>query len=57
MACQLYVGFARGTRLEPAIVTRPGNACELAEMLNVNFAVSYNHGFDDFREAGTIEPC
>ena len=39
-------------------VTRPGNAGELAEMLNVNFAdVGCRHDFDDFREAGPIEPC
>ena len=58
MACQLYIGFARGTGLEAAIIARPGNAGELAEMLNVNFAdVRCSHDFDDFREAGTIEPC
>jgi hypothetical protein len=47
-----------GTDLEAAIVTRPGNAGELAEMLNVNSAgVRCRHGFDNFREAGAIEPC
>ena len=58
MACQLYIGFARGTGLEAAIITRPGHAGELAEMLNVDFAgVRCSHGFDDFRETGAIEPC
>src|SRR5438046_10331444 len=58
MACQFDIGFARGTGLEAAIVTRPGNACELAKVLNVDHAgAGCNHGFDDFREARTIEPC
>ena len=58
MACQLDVGFARGTGLEAAIIARAGNARELAEMLNVDFAgVRCSHGFDDFRETGAIEPC
>ena len=58
MARQLDIGFARGTGLEAAIVTRPGNAGELAKMLNVNFdGISCRHRFDDFREPGAIEPC
>lgn len=58
MACQLNIGFARGTGLEAAIIARPGDAGELAEMLNVNFAgVRCRHDFDDFRETGAIEPC
>jgi hypothetical protein len=58
MAGQLHVGFARGTGLEAAVITRPGNACELAEMLNVDFAgIRCSHDFDDFREAGAVEPC
>ena len=58
MACQLGIGFARGMSFEPAIITRAGNAGEFAEMLNVNFAdARCDHGFDDFREAGAIEPC
>jgi hypothetical protein len=58
MARQFHIGFARGTGLEAAIITRPGNAGELAQMLNVNFAgVRRSHDFDDFREAGAIEPC
>jgi hypothetical protein len=53
-----YIGFAWGTGLEAAIITRAGNAGEFAEMLNVNFAEARcDHGFDDFREAGAIEPC
>ena len=58
MACQLDVGLARGTGIEAAIITRAGNARELAEMLNVDLAgVKSSHDFDDFREAGAIEPC
>jgi hypothetical protein len=58
MARQLYIGFARGTSLEAAIITRSRNPGELAEMLNVNFAdVRCSHDFDDFRETGAIEPC
>ena len=58
MARQFYIGFARSTGLEAAIIIRPGNAGELAEMLNVNFAyVRCSHDFDDFRETGAIEPC
>ena len=58
MARQFYVGFARGTRFEAAIITRPGNAGEVAEMLNVSFTgVRCSHDFDDFRETGAIEPC
>ena len=58
MARQLDIGFARGTGLEAAIIARPGDAGELAEMLNVNFAgVRCRHDFDDFRETGAIEPC
>ena len=58
MARQFYIGFPWGAGLEAAIITRPGNAGELAEMLNVNFAdVGCSHDFDDFRETGAIEPC
>ena len=58
MACQLDVGLARGTGIKTAIITRAGNAGELAEMLNVDLAgVGCSHDFDDFREAGAIEPC
>jgi len=58
MARQFDIGFARGTGLEAAIIARPGDAGELAEMLNVNFAsVRCRHDFDDFRETGAIEPC
>jgi hypothetical protein len=39
MARQFDVGFAWGADLEAAVVTRARKACELAEMLNVNFAV------------------
>ena len=52
------LGLAPGTGIEAAIITRAGNARELAEMLNVDLAgVRFRHGFDDFREAGAIEPC
>lgn len=58
LACQLHVGFAGGMGLEAAIITRAGYAGELAEMLNVDLAgIGCGHGFDDFREAGAIEPC
>ncbi|MCK1741214.1 hypothetical protein IVA80_10115 [Bradyrhizobium sp. 139] len=58
MARQFDIGFARGAGLEAAIITRAGNACELAEMLNLHFAgVRCSHGFDDFRETRAIEPC
>jgi hypothetical protein len=58
MAGQLYIGFTRGTGLEAAIITCPGNAGELAEMLNVNFAdVRCSRDFDDLRETGAIELC
>ena len=58
MARQLDIGFARGTGLEAPIIARPGNAGELAEMLNVDCAgVRCHHDFDDFREPGAIEPC
>jgi hypothetical protein len=55
MARQLYIGFARGTSLEAAIITRSRNPGELAEMLNAD--VRCSHDFDDFRETGAIEPC
>src|SRR5260370_4087380 len=55
MSRQCYIGFARGTSLEATIITRPGNAGELEEMSNVNFAaVRCSHDFDDFRETGAI---
>jgi len=38
-----------------AIAQRMG---ELAEVLNIDLTgVRCGHGFDDFREAGAIEPC
>jgi hypothetical protein len=58
MARQFDIGFTRGTGLDAATITRPGDTGELAEMLNVNFAgVRCRYDFDDFRETGAIEPC
>ena len=58
MACQLDIGFARGVNFVAAIITRAGNPGELAEVLNIDLTgVRCGHGFDDFREAGAIEPC
>ncbi len=58
MARQFHIGLAWGAGLEAAIITRPGHAGELAQMLNVNLAgVGCNHGFDDFAKTGAIEPC
>jgi hypothetical protein len=58
LACQFDIRLARGTGLEAAIVARAGNACELAEVLNVDLAgVGYGYRSDDFRETRAIEPC
>ena len=57
VGCQLHIGFTRGMGLEAAIVARPGNACEFAQVLHINLAgFRCSHGFDDLRDAGTIEP-
>jgi hypothetical protein len=40
MARQFNISFTWSADLEAAIITRSRKACELAEMLNVNFAVS-----------------